>query len=412
MRGPLLALCLFGFVGLPACGGSDDKPADTAAECDTELTWENFGAGFTSTWCTPCHSSSLTGGDRNGAPAEVDLETADDVRQWSNRIRVLATGDEPMMPSDGATKAGDRALLLEYLDCGAPGGTSVSTCGTLAWHTGDVALESAADAEAMCASANAVAGDVVIAGGVVVDCLCEVDGGLIVAGNDVSLPVLSKVGSLTMTGGALYVPDLQTIDGDLVVTGSLTALDLPRLVSVGGDFVVAGNTQLTSVDTYRLRTVGGDVEISGNPVLDRLTGTDTLESVGGEIRLIDNGGPATPGGFYSLDSVGGSIHISGNSGMTSLAGFSQLLASHDVEITGNPDLETLAGFQSLIDVAGGLVLSDNLLLAYIDGLVNLKTVSADLTITDNPSLSTSRAQALVDQLDSVGGVVDVSGNQP
>ena len=47
----------------------------TTDDCSTSPTWESFGQGFLRTWCTPCHSSGLPEGARQGAPLGVDFDT-------------------------------------------------------------------------------------------------------------------------------------------------------------------------------------------------------------------------------------------------------------------------------------------------------------------------------------------------
>ena len=55
---------------------------------------------------------------RQKAPLEVNFDTIEQVREWQIRIAVLA-GTGTMMPPSGGPTGEERALLVEWLDCGA-----------------------------------------------------------------------------------------------------------------------------------------------------------------------------------------------------------------------------------------------------------------------------------------------------
>lgn len=111
---------------LAACGtdavtrddrGDDDPMVDS---CDTSyLDYDNFGAPFVINWCRGCHSSSVPDGMRQHAPLGVNFDTADDVRTWSPKIAEKTTGMAPTMPPAGGPSGDERALLGEWLTCGA-----------------------------------------------------------------------------------------------------------------------------------------------------------------------------------------------------------------------------------------------------------------------------------------------------
>ena len=108
-----------------------DDPEDTENPVDTEImeeedicetsviTWETFGEGFTLTWCTPCHTSHLSGDDRQGATDGVDFDTKEGALEWIDRIEARATGDAPTMPPTGGPPSGDLEALAEWIYCGA-----------------------------------------------------------------------------------------------------------------------------------------------------------------------------------------------------------------------------------------------------------------------------------------------------
>jgi uncharacterized membrane protein len=98
----------------PACG------ADTDPRCDASfLRYDNFGAPFIINWCRACHSATVPLDMRQQAPVHVNFDTLDEIRAWSPSISRLA-GESVAMPPAGGPSADERAMLTEWLRCGAP----------------------------------------------------------------------------------------------------------------------------------------------------------------------------------------------------------------------------------------------------------------------------------------------------
>ena len=91
--------------------------ADPTCSREPALDWDNFGHGFTATWCAGCHSSLLDGEDRRGAPVGVDLNDLVGVRQHADRYLARATGDAPTMPPSGGPSDAEVAMAEEWLLC-------------------------------------------------------------------------------------------------------------------------------------------------------------------------------------------------------------------------------------------------------------------------------------------------------
>lgn len=116
---------------LLACGGGESPDADHGqiaaddaaledpgtCERDPALSWDNFGEGFFTRYCTSCHSSQLSGADRSGAPEAYNFETEDEIRQYLGIIRATTLGDEPTMPPGGSPTETELSLLDEWLTC-------------------------------------------------------------------------------------------------------------------------------------------------------------------------------------------------------------------------------------------------------------------------------------------------------
>jgi hypothetical protein len=116
----LVAVALFALV---ACSGeADPTPTESVCPTDSTLTYDTFGQPFMEAYCTRCHSSTLHGDDRMGAPTFHDfdselgiLRVAEHVDEWA------AAGPaaiNTLMPPDGdkPTEA-ERRQLGEYLAC-------------------------------------------------------------------------------------------------------------------------------------------------------------------------------------------------------------------------------------------------------------------------------------------------------
>jgi cytochrome c5 len=85
-----------------------------------------FGRAFLETHCLSCHSASVTGAAREGAPRGVDFDTPEAVRQWASAIDShSAAGPSAVntsMPpaSRPAPSMDERVRLGQWLSCGAP----------------------------------------------------------------------------------------------------------------------------------------------------------------------------------------------------------------------------------------------------------------------------------------------------
>ena len=100
-------------------GSNEPTPIDPDT-CETSyLDYDNFGAPFVINWCRGCHSSEVPMNMRQKAPIDANFDTIEEVRMWGERIASRATGTAPNMPPAGGPTAEERALLAEWLTCGA-----------------------------------------------------------------------------------------------------------------------------------------------------------------------------------------------------------------------------------------------------------------------------------------------------
>ncbi|NMO22863.1 hypothetical protein HPC49_44005 [Pyxidicoccus fallax] len=119
------------------CGGGDsdhhhdEDPGHTRASgavCPSSggPTGADFGRAFMEKHCLSCHSAAVTGAAREGAPAGMDFDTPEAVRQWAAAIDTHSAAgpggvNTAMPPASRAAPAMDERLKLgQWLACGAP----------------------------------------------------------------------------------------------------------------------------------------------------------------------------------------------------------------------------------------------------------------------------------------------------
>ena len=112
-----------------ALGGceSDHHGAEgiaTESTCPTAdvPTYNSFGKDFMESYCTRCHSSTLSGDDRNDAPAGHDFDSLAGVVLVANHIdKYAAAGpagmNEIMPKSDPRPTNAERLRLGQWLAC-------------------------------------------------------------------------------------------------------------------------------------------------------------------------------------------------------------------------------------------------------------------------------------------------------
>jgi uncharacterized membrane protein len=105
------------------CGGDSGTP--TESTCDPRLTYDNFGRAFMAAYCTKCHASDVSGGQRRGAPEDHDYDTIEGVQEDPTHVDLASAagpaGKNTRMPPYGAMPTDlEREQLGQWLACGAP----------------------------------------------------------------------------------------------------------------------------------------------------------------------------------------------------------------------------------------------------------------------------------------------------
>lgn len=205
------------------------------------------------------------------------------------------------------------------------------------WIIDGAELQAALDA--FCLDYRAVAGDVILRGTSVkqlaLDCVCAIDGDLVV---DANL-------ALERVGWTVPAADDPVIGGDLRVTANPSLVTILGGADVGGDVTIAGSSALAQVD---LGEVAGDLRWTG-PGLDLKL--DVAE-VGGTVALTGRANVQ----ILSLDGIAGGLALSGQDGGT-VGAPSLVDLGGDLEITGATDL--VVDVSGLDHLSGSLVVEDS-----------------------------------------------------
>lgn len=234
-----------------------------------------------------------------------------------------------------------------------------------------------------------------VTGAIRLPTLTTIDGDLIIgsasspASSDIVLSALTRVGGSvriahTTGTGAIRMPRLTDIGAHLDLSHGTFALDLPVLATLGADLRIA-NSRLLSFALDTLQTLGGSLVLTDNTLAPEVTFTlARLESIArdivlsGETHLI-----AT-----RVLTLGGELRGTDVSGHIDLAGLRQLASIH----LTRSRLDTL-GIAALRTLAGDLTLESIDNLATLE-LPLLDTLAGHLRVTDLPSLASIDAPLL------------------
>ena len=223
------------------------------------------------------------------------------------------------------------------------------------------------------------------------------------------------VGNVQLSGDLELsaLQSLQKIDGVLGIQNNqvLTNLDmLSNLTSVKGNLSISDNDALANIDGLSgLTNLEGSLSLIRNDALTNVDGFANLSGVGLLLELSDLDSLTNLDGLSGLGDVSGSLSITDNDVLASLSGLSNLTSvGFSLEVSRNPSLVDLSGLEALASV-GSLALSQN------DALTSLRALSAleevgDLNIFNHANLPACEVTWLIDNIDSLGNVGNISDN--
>jgi PKD repeat protein len=231
---------------------------------------------------------------------------------------------------------------------------------------------------------GACTGDFTVAGATAGDTLAQIAG------------CESISGDLTIQDGVFTtvdLPNLVSVGGDLSVSSAslMTTLSLPALTNTGGDLWVNSLPQLTTLSLPALTEAGGDLTISNHSSLANLT-LGPVDTVGG--GLFFGGNPLiTALSLPDLDDLGGRLAISGNAGLTSVTLGTITSIAGQFSFDNNTAMTSLPLTAALTSVTGALSVSGNSALTTLD--LSSLTQSGSLSISNNTALTSVDLSALV-----------------
>lgn len=219
----------------------------------------------------------------------------------------------------------------------------------------------------------------------------QIGGYMLVAGYDISnfdsLIILTSVGGgISINGGPL---------GGNPLLNDLSGLD--SLTYIGGDLNVEFNENLSSLTGLEKVTyVGGNMKITKNTDLTDLTGLDNLDAIGGDMEIWGNNMLIGLSGLENLNSIGGDLRLSGY--MATI-------------LFGNPSLTNLLALENLSSIGGNMDIRKNSVLISLNGLGNINSGSiANLLIYENGMLSTCEVESICDYLANPNGSIEIHDN--
>ena len=401
--------------------------APPPADCPT---WEGLAEPFLTTWCTPCHATTVSPADRRGAPVGMDFDTHAAAAVWAEAI-AEAVASERMPPAGGVDPL-QREALSAWVACGAEGF--------------DPAPAACDDPLPVPTFAGCDGGSVAVEGSLevgaepAVDCVCRVDGDLVIRdGTRLSAAQLTHIGGTLWVEGVahLALPEVRTVGGAVrlthapLVTADLHRLQAASLVRIQGGTLPAtwGLTGLVHTHALhleavsglevlqlsRLESVGGDLRVADLPALRALQHTADLDTIGGHLVLDDLPALEAVADFAHLTAISGDLILRDLPRTAQIRAFHRLASiGGDLEVRSVDATSVLEGFERLTTIGGSLRLVDNLALADLSHLTAIERIEGDLEIRRNPALPASQIDGLLASLgrDGIGGTVIVEGNQP
>jgi hypothetical protein len=438
-------LAVFAVLGV-ACnkGPANDSDGPPPPECDG-VSWSTHAEPFVSI-CTDCHSSTLEGPARNGAPDPLNFDPPDGVAGFANQMLAVGTdanGEPPTMPPTTAPRqptTGQRDDFATWVDCGLPdlpmpetqacagvtlpgpirlSDLEIPLCDAdppVRWVEGDLVLDAdPTAASCLCGVGGAIVGEPgAPAGPLVMPRLRRLDGGLLLedsAITSVSLPGLEEAGTVHVVANAgltrvdlpalLRAPRVRVRDNPLLLD-----VLVDSLAFVEGALIVRGNAALPVLDLSSLRGVQGIVDIRDNAGLVELVppmGPAAPSQLPDALALVGHPSLGAVEGFGSLQTIAGGVRME-DLGATRVEAFPGLVATGSLQLVDLGALDRLHAFTALTTTTGSVRISDIGPVSSLDLLGSLQTVGGGLVVDG------FREQAIVGfpSLVSVHGTIEIA----
>ncbi len=190
-------------------------------------------------------------------------------------------------------------------------------------------------------------------------------------------------------------------------------INYPGCTKIEGDVVINGDNITNLLGLNVLNTIESDLEIDLNPLLNNLSGLDSLSYVAGHVWILDNSSLFSIANLNNLQYVG-SLYIAYNESLIDLTGLNDLDSiGNSLSITDNEILNSLTGLENLsyigsyLSIGSSMYSSGNPALIDLSGLVSLASIGGNLSIHNNNSLNNLVG---LNNLVSIGGTIWISNN--
>lgn len=356
---------------------------------------------------TVCYSDELFHGDLKTSDFSTagSLERLSHVRVVTGNLEIDSAAAMPSLTTVGGNvKLSAASVELPALErvAGNVTGTSGFTATALTQVGGKISINSWSDGATFTAPALAtIDGDFVITGrfsGVDLRKLNRVGGKLDLAlqkAEKLELPALETVGGdVTVSGWftSLDMHVLKTAASFAIVYSKLDTLSLPSLKTVS-KIRIGQSAQLTTVE---MPEVTGVTSIMLSSVA-KLTTFDLPQVTGLDTLMLSLTGLPDLQHFANLRTVK-SLRLQSNPQLLNLRGLEQLTTVTSLAITDNAKLADLTGVEQLVKISGDLVIRKNMALQSLTGLESLTNVSGQITISENTALPQTEVDAFLHRL--------------
>lgn len=204
------------------------------------------------------------------------------------------------------------------------------------------------------------------------------------------------------------LPALTHADGLVIATTSLVDLSGPKGPVSVSSLQIQGNDALETLAAPGTIVVDGRLLMVDNPLLTSLQGIDASGvSSKGDVLVVEN--PlledlAALSGLVSAEWLAITENVS-LPGLTELSSLE--LLTDGLTLWGNDAMTSLDGLEQLRRIEGDLVIRENDLLTDLSALYGLEEVTGDVIILDNDTLPNNEARDLVEQIETIGGDIDI-----
>lgn len=214
---------------------------------------------------------------------------------------------------------------------------------------------------------------------------------------------------------AINFPNCDSIDGPLIINGTdITNLSgLTQIVDLGHNLYIGtengGNPNLTSISGLNnVKRIQYGLYVYNNPVLEDLTGLDSIFSLNGSCRIVNNANLISFQGLNNIQAIKEFFYLYDNPRIKNMSGLDNLrwvkIAFH---VVNNDSLESFVGLTNFLQIDGGFYIANNERLNTTDGLDKLYYIRQSIYIENNPSLQRISS---MNELEELQSSLKITGN--